>query len=224
MSGATRGKETRERLLEVAEKEFARYGYAGAHLQSIAEQIGVQKTALYYYFDSKGALWTAVMLGMLEAFERVLADSLSRPGTHRERLERLAGDFNDLLAARPNYARILVRIFTEGAGTDAAAVSPTIQRVIGRVLSFYREGVDVGAFARRSARHFFQSFFGAIVFHYAAPEFSAAVLGVDDIATPDVVRWRREEVLAFVLHGVLAPRPGEESDASPCDAAAREGR
>lgn len=204
MNSASRGKETRERLLEVAEKEFARYGYAGAHLQSIAEQIGVQKTALYYYFDSKGALWTAVIQGMLAAFERVLVDSLSQPGTHRERLERLAGDFNDLLAARPNYARILIRIFTEGAGVDAQAVAPTIQSVIGRVLSFYREGVGAGVFARRSARHFFQSFFGAIVFHYAAPEFSGAVLGVDDIHASDVVRWRREEVLAFVLDGVLA--------------------
>jgi len=208
MSFASRGKETRERLLEVAEKEFARYGYAGAHLQSIAEQIGVQKTALYYYFDSKGALWTAVIQAMLAAFERVLVDSLSQAGTHRERLERLAEDFNDLLAARPNYARILIRIFTEGAGVDAEAVAPAIQGVIGRVLSFYREGVEAGVFARRSARHFFQSFFGAIVFHYAAPEFSAAVLGVDDIYGPDVVRWRREEVLAFVLHGVLAAQDG----------------
>jgi AcrR family transcriptional regulator len=209
VSSASRGRETRERLLEVAEKEFARYGYAGAHLQSIAEQIGVQKTALYYYFDSKGALWTAVVQAMLEAFERVLADALSRPGTHRERLERLAADFNDLLAARPHYARILIRIFSEGAGVDAEAVAPTIQRVIGRVLTFYREGVDAGAFARRSARHFFQSFFGAIVFHYAAPEFSARVLEVDDIAAPEVVRWRREEVLAFVLRGVL-PDDGSE--------------
>lgn len=208
MSSANRGKETRERLLEVAEKEFARYGYAGAHLQSIAEQIGVQKTALYYYFDSKGALWTAVIQGMLAAFERALVESLSKGGSHRERLERLAGDFNDLLAARPNYARILIRIFSETPGLDAAAVAPAIQSVIGRMLSFYREGADAGVFERRSARHFFQSFFGAIVFHYAAPEFSGAVLEVDDIHAPEVVRWRREEVLAFVLRGVLARDDG----------------
>jgi len=211
VSSASRGQETRERLLEVAEKEFARYGYAGAHLQSIAEQIGVQKTALYYYFDSKGALWTAVIQSMLEAFERVLADSLSKPGGYRERLERLVGDFNDLLAARPNYARILIRIFSEQAGIDATVVSPALRRVIGRVLTFYREGVDAGAFVSRSARHFFQSFFGAVVFHYAAPEFSAAVLGVDDISTADVTRWRREEVRDFVLRSALRNADGLDS-------------
>ena len=61
MSASQRDTPTRERLLDVAEKEFARYGYAGAHLQSIGEQVGVQKTALYYYFPSKSALYTAVI-------------------------------------------------------------------------------------------------------------------------------------------------------------------
>ena len=205
MSSASRGKETRERLLEVSEQEFARYGFAGAHLQSIAEQVGVQKTALYHYFDSKAALWTAVIESMLEAFERVVNQALAPPGSPRERLERLAGDFNDLLAERPHYARIMIRIFTEGAGIDEEAVAPSVRRVIGRVLAFHREGMEAGVFARRSSRHFFQSFFGAIVFHYAAPEFSAQVLGVDDISSPEVVRWRRDEVLDLVLSG-LVPR------------------
>lgn len=48
MTGSARGGAARERLLEAAEREFARYGYAGAHLQSIAEQIGVQKTTLHH--------------------------------------------------------------------------------------------------------------------------------------------------------------------------------
>jgi AcrR family transcriptional regulator len=42
--------DTRTKILEVAESEFAAEGYAGAHLQKIAEQVGVRKTALYYYF------------------------------------------------------------------------------------------------------------------------------------------------------------------------------
>ena len=37
-----------------------------------------------------------------------------------------------------------------------------IQRVVGRVLAFYREGVDAGAFVRQSSRHVFLSLLGAI--------------------------------------------------------------
>lgn len=203
MSAPQRGAATRERLLEVAEKEFARYGYAGAHLQSIGEQVGVQKTALYYYFPSKSALYTAVVQSMLEAFEEVLGTALERPGSHRERLETALASFNDLLAARPNYGRILVRIFIDGAGVEYDQVAPSIERVIGGFMAFHREGVEVGAFAARSSRHFFLSFFGMTLFHYAAPEFSARILGVDDVFAEDTRRRRGDAVRSLLLQGVL---------------------
>jgi TetR/AcrR family transcriptional regulator len=203
MTQASRGRDTREKLLGVAEQEFARYGYAGAHLQSIAEQIGVQKTALYYYFDGKSALYTAVLSGMLEDFGRMFDEAVCRDGSHRERLSAMVAAFNDLLAERPNYARILIRLFIDPVGVDYETVSPVIQRVIGDLLTFHRDGVQAGAFAPRSARHFFQSFFGMSLFHYAAPEFSGAILGVGDVYADDARAWRRDEVTALLLDGVL---------------------
>lgn len=207
-AGARGGAATRERLLEVAEKEFARYGYAGAHLQSIAEQIGVQKTALYYYFPSKSALYTAVITSMLEAFERALSASASAPGTHRERFEHLLDALNALLAQRPNYARILIRVFIDGAGVDYPAIAPTIRRVIGTLLTFYRDGVAAGAFQRHSSRHLFLSVFGMALFHYAAPEFSGGVLEVADVFAESALQWRGEAVRRLLLEGVLLrPEP-----------------
>ena len=61
--------DTRSLILQVAETQFGAKGYSGTHLQSIAAEVGVQKTALYYYFPSKSALYTAVIQSMLEAFE-----------------------------------------------------------------------------------------------------------------------------------------------------------
>ena len=47
---SSRSADTREKMLEVAEARFARRGYDGAHLERIAREVGVRKTALYYYF------------------------------------------------------------------------------------------------------------------------------------------------------------------------------
>jgi len=75
-------------------------------------------------------------------------------------------------------------------------------------MSCYRRGVDAGTFRRISTRHFFLSSFGLMLFHYAAPVFSATILGVEDIFTGPVVAWRRDEVLSLLRDGVLA-RPDE---------------
>jgi AcrR family transcriptional regulator len=208
MEAERRTADTRNKILEVAEREFAARGYDGAHLQHIASQVGVQKTALYYYFASKGALYEAVLVRMLETFDGAVRDALERgAGGHAERMERLLDALNDLLAERSHYSKILIRIFVDPPPVEAGRVVPLVQRIVGRVLAFYREGAEAGAFVEQSARHAFQSVLGAIVFHYASGGFGAAVLGVDDLFTGRTVAWRREEARRLLLRGTLRERP-----------------
>jgi TetR/AcrR family transcriptional regulator len=204
--------DTRTKILEVAESEFAAEGYAGAHLQKIAEQVGVRKTALYYYFESKAALYTAVLETMLEAFERAVLAALDASQPPERQLEATVARINEVLAEHINYGRILFRVFVDPQPPEAARVLPSVQRVVERLMTFYRSGVDAGAFQRLSARHIFQSIFGMMLFHYAAPSFSARVLGVADVFTGDVVNWRRDEVIALLRTGVIRQQDEDQTD------------
>jgi len=199
------GQGTRAKILEVAEREFAESGFSGAHLQRIAEQVGVQKTALYYYFASKEQLYVAVLLRMLEELDRVIAGALDSPGTLVERFERLLDAVNSLLAERRHYAQILMRVLVDRVSLEGQPLRPTIERLVGRQMAFYREGVEAGVFAKLSTRHVYQTVLGAVVFHYATGSFGAAVLGVDDLFTQRAVAWRSEELRKLILRGVLAP-------------------
>ena len=204
-----RGSDTLEKILEVAETTFAREGYEGAHLQHIASQVGVQKTALYYYFPSKAALYEAVLRRMLQAFDETIRASLDLDGTPTKRLYRLHDSINDLLAERRNYARILIRIFVDRPDGKFEEIGPLVESVVGRLLRFFKEGMEAGAFRRGSARHMFQTAMGTLVFHYATADLGAAVLGVDDIFSSKAVAWRREEVRRTLFHGILL-EPDEE--------------
>ena len=210
----SRSLDTRNKILEVAEKEFATYGYSGAHLQAIAGQVGVQKTALYYYFRSKAALYNAVLWHMLEALRDSVNRGLRTEGTAEQRLESVLGELNDLLAERRNYSKILFRMFVDRSPFDFQAAQPLVQEIIASLLRFYREGVDGGEFRRLSSRHFFMSMMGTVFFHYASDSFAAGVLGVDDVFTRSVVAWRRKEILDLVSHGVLVSRPDEDEAGS----------
>jgi TetR/AcrR family transcriptional regulator len=203
MRRTRRGADTRNKVLDVAEQVFARNGFAGAHLQQIAEQVGVQKTALYYYYPSKAALYESVLVRMLDAFDQAVSNAIDVPESPASRLERLIDALNDLLSEQRNYSQILIRIFVDRVEIEGVTLRPLIERFVGRLLAFYREGVDANAFAKLSSRHLFQSLLGASVFHYATGEFGAQVLGVDDIFTQSAVAWRREEVRRLVLRGVL---------------------
>ena len=61
MSEAGRKAQTRERVLEIAARQFRERGYAGVSLRSIAGEAGIKAGSLYYHFDSKEDLVAAVL-------------------------------------------------------------------------------------------------------------------------------------------------------------------
>lgn len=203
-----RSSDTREKMLEVAEREFARDGFAGAHLQRIASQVGVQKTALYYYFPSKAALYEAVLMRMLEDFERAVRDAIDPASLpHEDRVVRILDGLNDLLAEHPNYSPLLIRLFVDRVPLPSSTYRPVVERILGRILAFFREGIDSGVFVKRSSRHLLQTMIGGLIFHYASGEFGAQMLGVNDLFTRGAVAWRHEEMRRLILHAVLQDPP-----------------
>jgi AcrR family transcriptional regulator len=52
---------TRREILDVATREFAQQGYAGARVDEIAQQTRTTKRMIYYYFGGKEQLYIAVL-------------------------------------------------------------------------------------------------------------------------------------------------------------------
>jgi TetR/AcrR family transcriptional regulator len=61
-----RADQTRARILDAAVRQFSANGLAGARTEQIAEEAGVNKALLYYYFQSKDALYAAALESVAE--------------------------------------------------------------------------------------------------------------------------------------------------------------
>ncbi|MEV6823772.1 TetR family transcriptional regulator [Amycolatopsis sp. NPDC051102] len=62
----SRGEATRQRILDVATREFAEHGIAGARVERIVAAAHTNKAQLYGYFGSKEGLFDAIFFGSLE--------------------------------------------------------------------------------------------------------------------------------------------------------------
>ncbi|MBU0691709.1 TetR/AcrR family transcriptional regulator [bacterium] len=59
MKTDTEGK--RQHILEIAASLFSKFGFAKTTLDDIADAVGMKKGSLYYYFNSKEAIFSAVI-------------------------------------------------------------------------------------------------------------------------------------------------------------------
>ncbi|GAA1213901.1 TetR/AcrR family transcriptional regulator [Prauserella alba] len=67
-----RGAATKERIIEAATAEFAKYGIAGARVDRIVTNARTNKAQLYGYFGSKEGLFDAIFFGSLERILNVV--------------------------------------------------------------------------------------------------------------------------------------------------------
>ncbi|MFD4407230.1 TetR family transcriptional regulator [Nocardia sp. NPDC058499] len=114
MPDSFRTDSTRDRIVEAATAEFARYGIAGARIDRIAKSARTSKERVYAYFRSKEELYGFVAARELDAVAAATQlDPADLPG--------YAGRVHDYFVANPDNRRIMRWGELEFAGTDAAA-------------------------------------------------------------------------------------------------------
>jgi AcrR family transcriptional regulator len=98
---------TRQEILEVATREFADQGYAGARVDEIAAQTRTTKRMIYYYFGGKEQLFVEVLEQAYAAIRRaeqtIDVDHLA-PNDAIRRLAELTFDHHE---AHPDFIRLV---------------------------------------------------------------------------------------------------------------------
>ncbi|MBX5450391.1 TetR/AcrR family transcriptional regulator [Thermogemmatispora sp.] len=80
---------TRQRILRIAAREFARLGFEQANINLIAEQAGIGKGTIYLYFESKRALFLEMLRFIAQAHLQEIRAALAAGETVQQRLEGL---------------------------------------------------------------------------------------------------------------------------------------
>jgi AcrR family transcriptional regulator len=98
---------TRGEILDVATREFADQGFAGARVDEIADQTRTTKRMIYYYFASKEQLFVAVLeraYATIRAAEQTIEVDHLDPVAAIRRLAELTFDHHE---SHPDFIRLV---------------------------------------------------------------------------------------------------------------------
>ncbi|MDE2376259.1 TetR/AcrR family transcriptional regulator [Bradyrhizobium sp.] len=92
--------DTRERILEVAERLFRQIGYQKTTVGDIAKELRMSPANVYRFFESKKAIHQAVAQGLMSEVELEAQRIVALPGTARERFRALLTTVNRMNTER----------------------------------------------------------------------------------------------------------------------------
>lgn len=99
---------TEEKILRAAESVFLKKGMDGARMQDIADEAGINKALLHYYFRSKEKLFNAIFAAALQQFIPKLDQAIQHNLKVEEVFKLLAGLYMDLLMRNPYLPAFIV--------------------------------------------------------------------------------------------------------------------
>ena len=94
-------------ILEVATREFAAHGLAGARIEKIQQQTRTSKRMIYYHFGSKEGLYRAVIERAFEIAREVDKDFDPQKGTPEQALKQIANNAFEAFTQNPSFVRLL---------------------------------------------------------------------------------------------------------------------
>lgn len=104
--------DTRTEIIDAARTEFFTHGYEGARLQKIADQIGVTKAMIHYYFNTKKELFERVYTQSVGEIFGGLGDILDRDLPLFKKIEQLV---DACLAKSETHPEVLAFVVTESS-------------------------------------------------------------------------------------------------------------
>ena len=194
--------DARTRILDAADTVFVRHGVDGARMQEIANQAGVNKALLHYYFRSKEdlakAVWFRVGAEFVPGVFQMLASDLSLD----DKIDRFVDAYHAMLTRHPY---LLAYVVSEAARRPELVdefYTPERRRAARRMIAKLgrqiEEQVERGTIVAVSVEQFMVTLVGSCLFPFAARPVLAAVLGLSPAKFELFMEQRKQDLPRFL--------------------------
>ena len=193
-------------ILDAAVRLFSRHGYGGVSMRSVAREAGVSKSNIYHHFESKEALYLAIMQASAGHLAEMVDTLAEGKGPFDRRLREFARAHLAHLFNNATTVRLVLREMYEGEEKwrkimVEQLVGGIFERLIeifekGQASGLLRPGLDPGTCA---------------LMIVGVDQFYFQTENMQQYPPLDKYRCSREtfsdDMMDILLHGMLLPAP-----------------
>lgn len=192
---------TEEAILKAARKVFTHKGFDGARMQEIADEAGINKALLHYYFRSKDKLFEAIFKEVLNTvFPKIIAVLMS-PVPLFEKIEKVSFNYIEMLKKNPDLAIFVFHEISrnplrlvgnfKSAGADFNIIKIQIE-----------EEVKAGNIYYIKAEHLIANLISMCVFPFIARPVLMGMAGMDPDAYDQFLEERKQIIPQTIITAI----------------------
>ena len=194
---------TEEKIKEAAKSVFVRNGYSGARMQDIADEAGINKALLHYYFRSKEKLFELIFFEVFDIVIPQLRATVSTDQSVEEKIKAFVFTYIDVIQTNPHVPIFILHELSQGA--DRFVEKLKQRQVIPEMAQFMLQlmnEMETGKIKSFQPLHLFMNIISMCAFPFVAKPLLQAVSGINEEDWTILMNERKEEVTRFILSAI----------------------
>jgi len=195
-------KDTELRIFEAARKIFHAKGLDGARMQEIADEAGINKAMLHYYFRSKDKLFGSIFEEDFKEFFKRLAELISADLPLLEKIEFFVENYLELILQN---SYIPAFILSEIHHNPERIKNIFLEKGIKAEQIFMddiKTAISLGIIRPIDPRQLIVNIIGLCIFPIVAKPILCTMLSFDEEGYRNFIEERKKEVARFVINSI----------------------
>jgi TetR/AcrR family transcriptional regulator len=206
---AERADQTRARILDSAVRQFSENGLAGARTEQIAEEAGVNKALLYYYFKSKEELYAAALEAVIESVRADSVNVLEANASAGERIVQIVLRNFDRSYSHPSLRTLMqqemVRLHQGEEHRMARMAEMFFRPMWEKLEEVLKEGIASGELISVDPSQMRYAVLGANLNYFLSAPLTRLTLGTDPLER-SALELRRKAAIEFLGQAIFIDR------------------
>jgi AcrR family transcriptional regulator len=194
---------TEQKILDAAEEVFHQKGYDGARMQEIAEEAGINKGLLHYYFKSKDKLFEAIFSVALHRMISKISAIVEMDISLDDKINMMVEQYMTMIMRHPNLPRFVLSELNKNPDQFVARhVNNDAKRAFKNFEASVQKEIDKRNIKAIDARHLMLNMLSLIIFPFIGRPMAQGIFGMDNIEFQKLLLERKEHVKAFLKDAI----------------------
>lgn len=194
---------TEQKILDAARTIFIRKGMIGARMQDIADEAGINKALLHYYFRNKEKLFEVVFWeAASELFER-MNKVFQKDCSLFEKIECFVCEYLDLVIKSPFIPQFLFSEINRNPEDFFGKMEQLSNKPNPRpILMQFKQAMDEGLIRKEEPLQFMMNMFSMIVFPFIGKPMFQKMFSITDAEFYKMMENRKKIIVDFIIHAI----------------------
>jgi AcrR family transcriptional regulator len=194
---------TEGKILSAAREVFLKHGFAGARMQDIADEAGINKALLHYYFRSKEKLFETIFR---EAFEKLIphiTDVFSSDLPFYDKIREFSKAYITMAVENPFIPMFVLNAMHSDPDNFQKLFGDIPKRVpILLVKAEIKKAVDEGLIRPIEPPQLIMNMLSLCLFPFVSRPMFQMVMNVSDASFNKMMEQRKTEVADFIIQSI----------------------